>query len=114
MTDHIPMRCIELGRGWAVWEALIPPEDMMLGVTEEPPGIEDSATYETVTLYRPVEIEVSDDDVVAYYYGDEGRVYVDPKWVYSRRLSGAKPAYRFGVNGPEDGIDREDVPEEYS
>jgi hypothetical protein len=120
MTDHIPQACIERGEGYAVWEAEIPSDPgALVGCVDDGGALEEATTFTTVTLYRPVKVEATDESVVAYYYTDdinkglEGKMYVDSRHVRSSPPRRARPAYKFGVNGPEEGIEYDDMPEEF-
>jgi len=107
MTDEIPNRCIETGEGVAVWEAMLEPEPQCApALSQEMP---DSPTYDTVTLYRPVAVEINDGDVCAYFYDrdpdmeslmdDGGKIYVEPRYVHVTPLPDAVPAYKHDAKG---------------
>lgn len=111
--NKIPLRCIERGEGWVLWDEIIPPEQTVnIGMQESGPT-SDRVTQKTATLYRPVQVEVNDGSARAYYRQGDSREYVPGGWVYSNTLSHAYPAEKFGVSGPHETIDREDVPEEF-
>lgn len=117
MSESIPFRCLERGEGYAVWEAEIPTPPMV-GMATEEASISDAAEFNTVTLYRPVDIEVHDDHAEARYPADyehskTGWRYVPARYVRTSPPRNAEPAYHFGINGPEEAIKLEDVPEEY-
>ena len=121
--SNIPKKCLIHGEGVAVWEAQLPQEPTVGFVESDAEAAKaDAATYETVTLYRPVRVDVNDDgEAYAYYYRSEAarrlesrKVYVDPRYVYRTPLPDAKPARQFGCDGPADGIARDDVPDEYA
>lgn len=118
MSDNIPVRCLERGEGYAVWEAEIPREPT-IGMATEEASIDNPATYNTVTLYRPVDIEVHEDYAEARYPADyahskTGWRYVPARYVRTSPPRNAEPAYLFGVNGPEEPIAVEDVPKDYN
>jgi hypothetical protein len=122
--SRIPTRCIETGGGVAVWEAEIPQEPRIGFVSESDAATPDAPTFKTVTLYRPVRVDINDDgEAYAYYYGSnlpfeqllktKGKVYVDPRYVHATPRPNSHRASRFGVQGPGDKIDLGDVPDEF-
>ncbi len=121
--SKIPEWCIINGEGVVVWDARLP-QDRPLGVFEsdEETLMSDAQTYETVKLYRPVTVDVVDEEAVAYFYRSEaarridkrGKVYVNPKYVYMRPPSNAHRARRFGCVGPCDEIKPDDVPDKFA
>lgn len=124
VMSEIPTRCIETGEGVAIWEAEIPQELRIGFATESDAATMDAPTFKTVTLYRPVRVDINDDgEAYAYYYGSNlpfkqllktgGKVFVDPQYVHVTPRQNSHRASRFGVQGPGDKIKLEDVPDEF-
>lgn len=120
MTDKISNRAIIYGEAVAFWEVELPTRPTaMAPVSEE---LEDpNQVFSTVTLYRPVSIELDNSgEPFAYCYADhnnpqakDGRIYFDARYIQMSPPTGSEPARKFGVDSPGEKIEYNDLPEEY-
>jgi len=120
MVEKIPTNCVIAGEAYAVWEAEIP--NTTVPIMTDELDMAQAAEYNTVTLYRPVNVDVNGDgDAYAFMFvdydhpgaRDDGKLFVDPGHVHRSPPKKSHPAYKFGVDAPGDTIDPEDVPEDF-
>ena len=122
--SSIPSTCIERGEGVVVWDVEIPSPPQPTIQSSGPTTVDDIEPLNIVTLFRPVRVDVNDDgEPYAYYYGTTqdfetemktgGKIYVEPDHVHVSPPKMAILSSKFDVEGPNDDINRDDVPEHH-
>lgn len=88
----IKQKLLENGRGYWVGETIVKQEPQVpVAVSDEMP-VDDS--YQTQLVYRPVQIEETEDGIRAYYHDGESEHDVPIEQVRVDRPDKAEPAWR--------------------